>query len=288
VPTPEHAYIVCSTQRSGSTYLCSLLAGTGVAGNPQEFFEAMAETGLPPRPAFCLAGLPRTGAGVRDHPPPTEAPEYCDLRTVDGWPAHLERTYGLGTTDNGVFSTKLMWNQLPEMQWYAAALPALAGLEGVDLLEALFGRPSYVWIRRRDKVRQAISLWRALQTGAWRREGPTGEPPPRWAAAPTSEGDASRLQYSFEAIEHLRRRLDADDRAWGRFFTASGIEPLELHYEDDVAPDPGNAVTRVLAHVGVESPEGWEPSTSLLRQSDDLNDVWRAAYDRDSAAVANA
>lgn len=29
---PSRAYIVCSTQRSGSTYLCRLLASTGVAG----------------------------------------------------------------------------------------------------------------------------------------------------------------------------------------------------------------------------------------------------------------
>jgi trehalose 2-sulfotransferase len=273
--TPEHAYLVCSTQRSGSTFLCSLLASTGVAGDPLEFFEATAETRLPPHPGFFLAGLPVTGVGIRDDRLSTEAPEYSDLRSVDGWRAHLERTFRLGTTRNGVFATKLMWNQLPEMQWHAAALPELAGLEGAELLGALFGQPSYVWVRRRDKVRQAISLWRALQTRTWRREQ-------------TSDGDdAQRLQYSFEAIEHLRRRLDADDQAWGRFFLATGNQPLELHYEDDVAPDPRAAVALVHTHVGIDVPAMWEPTTSLLRQSDDLNDVWRAAYDRDAVALAN-
>jgi trehalose 2-sulfotransferase len=269
--SPERAYVVCSTQRSGSTYLCSLLAGTGVAGNPQEFFEAMAETGVPPQPRFFLAGLPRAGVEVRDDRRATDGPEYSDLTVVDGWRQHLERTYRLGTTDNGVFSTKLMWNQLPEMQWHASALPQLAGLEGLALLEALFGRPSYVWVRRRDTVRQAISLWRALQSGAWRRE------------RPSDDTGTTQLRYSFDAIEHLRRRMDTDDRSWGRFFAASGIDPLELNYEDDVSPDPGRAVRRVLSHVGVELPAQWQPSTSLLRQSDDLNDVWRAAYDRDAA-----
>ncbi len=271
VRAPDGAYVVCSTQRSGSTYLCGLLAGTGVAGDPREFFEAMAETGLPPHPGFFLAGLPRTGAGVRDDPRPSEAPEYSDMRLVDGWREHLERTFRLGTTGNGVFSTKLMWNQLPEIQWYAAALPELAGLEGIELLNRLFGDPSYVWIRRLDKVRQAISLWRALQTRAWRRE------------AATDARGLRELRYSFEAIEHLRRRLEADDQAWGRFFAAAGIEPLELTYEDDVAPRPGDAVRSVLARIGVEPPEGWAPSASTLRQSDDLNDAWLAAYDRDAA-----
>jgi LPS sulfotransferase NodH len=102
---PDPAYIGCSPQRSGSTYMCRLLASTEVARNPQEYFEARAETGLPPHPGFFLAGLPRTGAGVRDDPRPTDPPAYADLRLVDGWRAHLERTFRLGTTPNGVFAT---------------------------------------------------------------------------------------------------------------------------------------------------------------------------------------
>lgn len=272
---PDRAYVVCSTQRSGSTFLCSLLASTGVAGDPLEFFEAMAETRLPPHPGFFLAGLPATGLGIRDDRQSTDAPEYSDLRLVNGWRGHLERTFRVGTTGNGVFATKLMWNQMPEMQWHASALPELAGLEGADLLAALLGRPSYVWVRRRDKVRQAISLWRALQTRTWRREHQT------------QSDEAHQPKYSFEAIEHLRRRLDADDRAWGRFFAESGNQPLELHYENDIAPDPRTAVARIHTHLGIDLPAGWEPRTSLLRQSDDLNDVWRAAYDRDAVAPAN-
>src|ERR1700761_2014745 len=133
--TPDRAYLVCSTQRSGSTYLCSLLASTGVAGNPLEFFEATAETQVPPHPRFFLAGLPLTGAGIRDDRHPADAPEYSDLRLVNGWRAHLERTFGLGTTDNGVFASKLMWNQLPDLEQHAAALPEFAGLAGPELLD---------------------------------------------------------------------------------------------------------------------------------------------------------
>jgi LPS sulfotransferase NodH len=274
IQRPDRAYVVCSTQRSGSTYLCNLLASTGVAGNPQEFFEAMAETGVPPQARFFLAGLPGSGADPGDLPRPYEPPEYSDLTLVDGWRAHLERSFRLGTTANGVFAAKLMWNQLPEMQWHATALPELAGLEGRELLDAVFGPADYVWIRRRDKVRQSISLWRALQSGAWRRErGDDG-------AAP------AELRYSFDAIEHLRRRLAADDAAWGRFFADAATAPLEFHYEDDVAPDPAGAVSRVLAHLEVELPPDWAPSTSMVRQSDEINDRWRAAYDRDAAARA--
>jgi trehalose 2-sulfotransferase len=268
---PTRAYIVCSTQRSGSTYLCQLLASTGVAGNPQEYFEARPETGSPPRPGYFLAGLPRTGAGIRDDVRPTPAPGYSDLRSVDGWEAHLERTFQLGTTDNGVFAAKLMWNQLPDVEQHAAALPGFAGVTGSELLEGLFGHPSYVWLRRLDKVRQAISLWRALQTRSWRLENPR------------AEGEPPRLYYSFGGIEHLRRRLTADDEAWGRYFVRSGIEPLELFYETDVKPDPAGAVARVLAHVGVDFPPAWRPGARMVRQSDGLNEAWHSAYHRDAA-----
>jgi trehalose 2-sulfotransferase len=269
---PKRAYIVCSTQRSGSTYLCRLLASTGVAGNPQEYFEARAETGSPPHPGYFLAGLPRTGAGIRDDSRPTDVPEYSDLRAVDGWEAHLERTFGLGTTANGVFAAKLMWNQLPDLEQHAAALPEFAGLAGSELLDRLLGRPSYVWMRRRDKVRQAISLWRALQTRTWRLERAAGH------------GGAPRPAYSFEGIEHLRRRLSADDEAWGRYFLHSLLAPLELVYEDDVAPDPAGAVARVLAHIGVDPPGGWSADAGMAQQSDELNDEWYAAYHRDATA----
>jgi LPS sulfotransferase NodH len=179
-------------------------------------------------------------------------------------------------TANGVFATKLMWSQLSDMEQHATALPELAGLAGVELLERLFGGPSYVWIRRRDKVRQAISLWRALQTRIWRAE------------RPTDDGGPPQLRYSFDAIEHLRRRLSTDDEAWGRFFADSRVEPLELFYEEDVEPHPGAAVSKVLAYVGVELPPLWAPDASMVRQADGLNDDWQAAYDRDAAVRLTA
>ena len=45
---PTHTYLICATQRSGSTLLCELLKQTGVAGRPEEYFEAQFETGVPP------------------------------------------------------------------------------------------------------------------------------------------------------------------------------------------------------------------------------------------------
>ena len=44
------SYLVCATERSGSTLLCELLAGTGVAGRPEEYFEFLNATGRARQP----------------------------------------------------------------------------------------------------------------------------------------------------------------------------------------------------------------------------------------------
>ena len=55
------SYVVCATPRSGSTLLCALLAGTGVAGNPEEYFERLWRTGLPRQPREYFDGVDDAG-----------------------------------------------------------------------------------------------------------------------------------------------------------------------------------------------------------------------------------
>ena len=46
--TAERSYLVCATPRSGSTLVCQALKATGVAGNPEEYFEALLHSGPDP------------------------------------------------------------------------------------------------------------------------------------------------------------------------------------------------------------------------------------------------
>ena len=56
--------LVCATPRSGSTLLCALLAGTGVAGRPQEFFERLAHPAAIPAPPLRRQGDDRSARWV--------------------------------------------------------------------------------------------------------------------------------------------------------------------------------------------------------------------------------
>ena len=260
------SYLVCATPRSGSTLLCKTLADTGVAGDPEEFFEAVPATGVPRRPLDYLSGLDDPEAlALIEGAPPHPAPAYSDLRAVGSYPEHLERARGWGTTPNGVFGAKIMWAHLEDLA---------RQLDSDDLravVDTVFDRPRLVWVRRADTVRQAVSLWRAMQTQSWRAE---------------NEPDAGEPQYSFAALRHLVELLGAHDAAWGRFFDSAGADVLTIAY-DDLASDLAGVLERTLEHIGVAPPDGaLEALPRLRRQADERSDAWAGAYARDAALAA--
>jgi LPS sulfotransferase NodH len=266
------SYLVCATPRSGSTLLCEALAVTGVAGRPYEFFEALPTTGIPRRPLDYLEGLddPAALALVADAPP-HRPPPYSDLRGIRRYAQHLERARRLGTTPNGVFGAKIMWAHLEPLAAQTAG--EYGGLELRDLLRALFDDPRYVWVRRGDTIRQAVSLWRAMQTQTWRAENDSSQ-------------DGHEPRYSFPALRHLVELLTAQDAAWERFFANSGSHVLALSYED-VAADLGGALEQTLGHIGVTAPPGEPaPAAPTRRQADEVSDAWVAAYARDALLPA--
>jgi trehalose 2-sulfotransferase len=179
------------------------------------------------------------------------------VRGVGDYAEHLDTVRRLGTTANGVFGAKLMWAHLEDLGRRLGTndLPAL--------VDELFDRPRFVWVRRLDTVRQAVSLWRAMQTQSWRAEYEPGSDEPR---------------YSFAAVDHLVRLLSAHDHAWERFFAQATGAVLTLTYEE-VAADLSGTLRRTLDHIGVTPPEdalGALPT--MRRQADERSDAWAEAY----------
>jgi LPS sulfotransferase NodH len=257
------SYLVCATPRSGSTLLCETLRKTGIAGNPLEFFEAVPETGVPRRPVDYLAGLEDPEAlALVDHPPPHDPPPYSDVRACTRYTEHLDKVRREGTTPNGVFGAKIMWGHREDFLRLTRTLPEFAGLPERDLLVALFPNLKFVWVCRHDGPRQAVSLWKAIQTQSWR----AGQ-----------EGRAREPVYDFEAIDHLRQMLDRNDGAWGHWFERNGVEPLEFRYRH-IAADPAACVKRVIDHVGIDATDYPEPAAPMERQADDTSEDWVERY----------
>src|SRR4051812_48257017 len=110
---PRLAYLVCATERSGSTLLCELLGSTGIAGRPEEYFEYLAATGRARQPREYFP--PDADPGILELLAPLEPP----LEPGD-WEARLRDALERGTTPNGVFGSKMMWAYLPDFLGHAA------------------------------------------------------------------------------------------------------------------------------------------------------------------------
>ena len=263
------SYLVCATPRSGSTLLCEGLTATGVAGRPQEYFEAVAATGRPPQPQDYLEGLDDRGVlDLLGGAAPPELPAHSSLAGIGSYADHLQRVRDWGTTPNGVFGAKLMWDHVGELQALVADRAPL------DLLTDLFREPRYVWVRRGDVVRQAVSLWRAMQSQSWRDDSAHG----------TSSGRGVQPRYSFPALRHLVARVVDHDTRWGALLAASGSPVLEMTYEELTGDLPGT-LERTLRHLGVRLPADWPPRLpTMRRQADELSEAWAAAFARDAAA----
>ena len=81
------SYLVCATQRSGSTLLCELLKGTEVAGVPDEFFEALRSTGPAPPAAGSTSRIRRV-ADIAERLAPTEPGRPEQPGEFEGWFAY--------------------------------------------------------------------------------------------------------------------------------------------------------------------------------------------------------
>jgi LPS sulfotransferase NodH len=239
---------VRATPRSGGTLLCRALNQTGVAGHPEEYFEALRHSGRPRRPHeyFDPARHANIIERLAFREMPDVAPSRNPLWNRDRHGRYLEWALDAGTTTNGVFGAKLMWGYLGDFATLLRDIEGLAALPIPELLARVFPGVRYVQTTREDKVRQAVSLWKAVQTQTWERE--QGE-----AAA-----NASEPVFSFRAINYLVRLLTAHDASRDAYFLGLGIEPLKLTYEE-LACSTRAAVEHVLEYLEIALPHCTSP-----------------------------
>jgi trehalose 2-sulfotransferase len=261
------SYLVCATQRSGSTLLCELLRATDVAGVPDEYFERLRGTGLPRQPRQYVEDPSVEDIAERLAPTVPGRPERPG--EFEAWFRYVLQR---GTSPNGVFGAKMMWNYLEDFKTRMAELPGLEDLSFNERLDAVFPRLKIIFMRRRDKVAQAVSLWKAIQTQRWRTDSESDLEDNDIAEAPNSE-------YDYAAIEYLLNELHRWDARWEDWFHATGREPIRIFY-DEFTVSRAATIGRVLDALGIDppAPEGKGP---MQRQADDLSKDWVVRFRAD-------
>jgi LPS sulfotransferase NodH len=229
--------------------LCRALADTGIAGRPEEYFLAEDPAKLPDW-RFWEEGLYGAVTGAVDRE------------------SYLDAVYGLGSTANGVFGAKLMWNNLPWAVAKFQEMPPFSGLDRGQVVRAAFPDLRVVHVTRRDRVRQAVSWARMAQDGVWVVSDDEPAPPDSGAAA-----------YRFELINALEQLIIEGEHGWRDLFAELEVSPLEVLYEDLATEDGYERTVRsVLTHLDLDHAALRVPPCRTHRQSDHVNEDWVARY----------
>lgn len=237
---PNQSYIIHYTPRTGSTYLSEWLKNTGIAGQPEELFTV--------------------------HP---EEEHLAKKYGVSNFAAFRQRIWEMGTSTNGVFSSK----GSPGLQLtkLLSIFPDIPTEEAQTLYEHLFPNVRYIHLTRRNKVRQAISWWVAIKSEQWhQRNGPREE-------LPLSFWDDA---YDFAALSHLFKEASLRECAIEDFLSTVGITAHTVVYEDMVL-QPRITVNRILQYLDLPIPEHELTPPNIYPTATARSEIWVERFKAD-------
>jgi len=231
---PRRSYTIWFSQRTGSTLLCDALESTGIAGRPREYFN-------------CPPDLVST----------FHQADHAELQ---------EQLWKLGTTPNGVFAINHSFHE-PHFSQLLETLRRFPTCPAEEtsrprIWESAFPNHRHVFMTRRNKVRLAVSWWRAIQSGEWHvRTGESREPV-----------DLSNA-YSFDAIHHLYDECSMREAGIQEFFAEGGITPATVVYEDFIQDYEGT-VRALLDDLELDSRTATIAPPALTPLADDVSEAW--------------
>ena len=231
---PQPSYTIWFSQRTGSTLLYKALESTGVAGIPREWFNC----------------------------PPDLLSTYRKANH-DEFQKYL---WKLGSTANGVFGISHSYyephfSQLIETLRNFPACPK-EPIGRTDVWGNVFPNHRHIFMTRRNKVRLAVSWWKAIQSEEWHL--PKGEE--------RKQVDLSNA-YSFEAINHIYDECSMREAGIQEFFTEGGTSPLNIFYEDFIQNYEGTIRT-LLGYLELDSQSVTIAPPALTKLTDDDSEEW--------------
>ncbi len=233
------SYFICFTVRSGSSLLCQLLTDTGLAGRPEECFY---HNSSPEKPS---------GDAIANY----------ESTIADALKAH--------STANGVFGSKIGGGYWRDFTRRVLGIEVLAGLPLPKALDRCFPGLRYIHLTRRNRVRQAVSHWLAIQTGRWSSLQSATNPAPR---------------YDFAAIDTLLGELAFREAVWADYFAHNGIIPLQVVYEDFVQQREAT-ILRILDYLQIGRPADFQvPPARHQPVGGDLAEAWAQRFRKEKQA----
>jgi LPS sulfotransferase NodH len=237
VTKPQFAYFICTTPRTGSSFLTQLLHSTRIAGRPREYFQFRHTI--------------------------TE-----ENQQKDTLPDFIKTSIERGTTPNGVFAAKLFWDHFSVLTNIIrkSSPNGTPDSSTPQFLSSVFPNLNYIWLTRRDKARQAVSLDRAVQSKIWA---------PKHLKTPISQ---TLPTFCFDRINVLYHLLLANDESWRSYFAANEIAPFTLTYED-LVEGYEKSTKSILEYFKIPGRESITIEKPVAhRMADSLTEEWVQEY----------
>ena len=233
---PKLSYTVWFSQRTGSSLLCKGLESTGIAGRPNEW--------LVDKPDLLY-----------------HRPNHTELQK------HL---WKIGSTSNAVFGLKQSYyephfGQLIETFRKFPNCPK-DERNRTEIWEHAFPHHRHIFMTRRNKVRLAVSWWKAIQTQEWYRI--QGSKP-----QPKDLSDA----YSFDAINHLYMEASMREAGIQEFFAEGNIVPLTIVYEDFIQ-EYEQTIHSILDYLKIDPASANIDKPYFTKLADDISEEWAQRF----------
>jgi len=227
---------IATLPRTGSSLLSADMRSTNALGEPREWF-------IPNRMDKLVE---QWGLSPDD---------------FDGYIAALKQKK---STKSGVVGIKLMVSHLT-MLADRGVLPQERRLDA--LLERFGGDTLVIRLLRGDKLRQAISLMKARQTG-------------KWGVLKEAKGEA---KYSYDELAKIIVQLVKWEAQWERELESSGITlAMDMTYEQ-LLPRREETLLEIARRLELPDPEGIvanreREDVKLTRQADSLTEEWFSRF----------
>lgn len=234
--TPDRSYLICTVQRTGSQLFCILLQDTGLVG-------------FPPAHDLCTAC-------------------WKESWTSDEFSADVDHALRAATGPNGIPGSRMFWNAWERFLERSRAVWAHEDADDIEVLAAVFSELQFVWLRRRDKLRQAISFWRAT----------TGEDQFRY---PTDGTPVNVPEFDFDRISFFIEHVSKQEDEWRDWFDRHEMTPRQVIYEDLVS-DRAGVIRDVLEYLQVGNVENVAiPEPRVVQQADEQTERYIQLYEEE-------
>ncbi|MDQ6808620.1 MAG: Stf0 sulfotransferase family protein [Verrucomicrobiota bacterium] len=232
----QRCYVVCATARTGSNLFVDGLAATGHAGRPNQFFLEKYEEKF-----------------ARKHG--VAADDFGD---------YVQGIVRNGSSANAVFGFKLMSWYLESFLGRLRGSGRFGGGSDAAVLRAAFPRLQFLHVVRENKLRQAISKARALQTGVWKLK--------------SEEQQADAPEFDAALIDDCLAAIERDEQTWSHFFQRDGLQPFQIEYER-LCSDYAGTIRAVFDFLKIRLPRSVQIGPPVtIRQSDALSNEWEQRY----------